>query len=365
MDSNVHHIELTPTEAEPLVLWLISNKKPFMLHGSPSTAKSFLMRKVTDSINYLLTDCRLTQYDSVDLRGLPDLPIKPEGATTTEAVREWVQDARVTWVAPEIMPRESDPPGCLFLDELPNAGNDVQAASYQLVLDRALGMYKLPDHWSVAAAGNYRTDMAMVNQMASALKNRFYHLHLRVDMKDYGPIAQAAGMHPMIIGYLRFKPNMLHVFMNGEDETAKQYIKNSDAFHTTRTWEMASDVLNDFTVERFNECFPLIAGSVGLQAATELQGFVKYYSQLPDIDDLIENPGKYQVPEMMQTRYALCAALSQRTTPDNFENVLKFITRMPAELQGAFIADCLRRDDAFADHEAFAAWTVKNSHNLF
>jgi len=365
MDSNVHHIELLPSEAAPLITWLLSNKKAFMLHGSPSTAKSFLMRKVTRDMNYQLTDCRLTQYDSVDLRGLPDLPEKPPEVKTTEQVREWIKYARVTWIAPEIMPREGDPPGCLFLDELPNSGTDVQAASYQLVLDRALGMYKLPDNWAVAAAGNYRTDMAMVNLMASALKNRFYHLHLRVDAEDWAPMAQKERFHPMIVGYIRYKPSMLHVFMDEEDETARQYIKNSDAFHTPRTWEMASDVLNSFGVDRFDECFPLIAGSVGLTAATELQGFVKYYADLPDLDDLIENPGKHKVPEKMQTRYFLSAALSQRTTLDNFDQVLRFMKRMPAELQSAFIADLIRRDDAFADHEGFADWTVANSANLF
>jgi hypothetical protein len=365
MQHNVQHIELLPTEAKPYIQWLLAHKKAFMLHGSPSTAKSWLMRQVCDEMDLKLVDCRLTQYDSVDLRGLPDLPVKPPEVQTTEDMRQWLKTARVNWIAPEIMPRPGDPAGCLFLDELPNSSNDVQAASYQLILDRALGMYELPDNWAVAAAGNYRTDMALVNQMASALKNRFYHLHLRTSVEDYAPVAQGLGIHPMIIGFLRFKPNKLNAFDNPTDETAMQYIKNSDAFHTSRTWEMASDVLNDFGVDRFEESFPLIAGSIGVNAATELQGFVKYYSKLPDLDDLIENPGKHRVPDEMQTRYALAAALCQRTTLENFEQVLKFMRRMPAELQSAFIADCLRRDDEFADLEAFAEWTVDNSANLF
>jgi MoxR-like ATPase len=40
----------------------------------------------------------------------------------------------------------------LFLDELTSAPQMTQAGCYQLVLDRSLGEYRLPDGWVVIAA---------------------------------------------------------------------------------------------------------------------------------------------------------------------------------------------------------------------
>jgi hypothetical protein len=352
IQANALYVECTPTEAVPHIEYCIRRKRAFMLHGSPSTAKSFTMRQICDRLGLKLVDCRLTQYDSVDLRGLPRLP---DGT---------VDNPRVDWIPPSIMPREGDPDGVLFLDELPNSDTDVQAASYQLVLDRKLGEYELPDNWTVCAAGNYRTDMALVNQMASALKNRFIHLHLRTETNDFAAYASANGFHPAIIGFVRWAPEMLHAFQENSEE-ARQYIKNAYAFHTTRTWEMASDVLNDFGTNRFQECFPLIAGSVGLHAATKLQGFIQYYDKLPDLDKLFQDPSDFKVPAEMQTRYALTAAIAQRTDYNNFDTAMEIMEKMPKEMQGAFVTDVIRNHDDVSDHPKFAEWATKNSKLLF
>ena len=100
----------------------------------------------------------------------------------------------------------------LLLDELTTAPPIVQAAAYQLVLDRALGEYVLPDGWSVAAASNLDTDRAVVNRMSTALASRFSHLQLAVDMKEGTQWAVRSGVNPLIIAFVRFRPELLHNF---------------------------------------------------------------------------------------------------------------------------------------------------------
>jgi MoxR-like ATPase len=56
------------------------------------------------------------------------------------------------WVPPKFLPISGK--GILFLDELTAAPQMTQAGCYQLVLDRKLGEYHLPDGWVVVAAGN-------------------------------------------------------------------------------------------------------------------------------------------------------------------------------------------------------------------
>jgi MoxR-like ATPase len=77
---------------------------------------------------------RLSQLDSVDLRGIPS-----------------IKDSRTVWMPPIFLPTEGV--GILFLDELNSAPPSVQAAIYQLMLDRKIGEYSMPEGWRIVCAG--------------------------------------------------------------------------------------------------------------------------------------------------------------------------------------------------------------------
>ena len=61
----------------------------------------------------------------------------------------------------------------------------VQAALYQLVLDRKVGEYELPEGASLIACGNRETDRGVVHRMPTPLASRFVHLDIRVDARDW------------------------------------------------------------------------------------------------------------------------------------------------------------------------------------
>ena len=60
------------------------------------------------------------------------------------------------------LPDGSIKEGILFLDELNTAAPMVQASAYQLILDRKIGEYTLPDGWAIVAAGNRESDKGVV-----------------------------------------------------------------------------------------------------------------------------------------------------------------------------------------------------------
>ena len=302
-----------------------------MLHGSPGVGKSDVVRQIAQRRGIDLIDLRLSQLDSVDLRGVPS-----------------VKAGKTAWNVPQFLPTSGK--GILFLDEINSAPQATQAAAYQLVLDRRLGEYELPDGWHIVAAGNKSTDRAIVNQMSTALKNRFAHIDFDVDLDDWCAWAYSKNVPDALISFLRFRPTLLNTFDP----------KNRDvmAFATPRSWEFLSRVLHTNDYETF-------AGIVGEGPAAELQGYLGSIGAMPDIDELLKDPTGAPVPKEPAQLYAVCAALVYRTEPKTIETIAKYIARVPNEMQVMFYKDATARMPVLLDHDVFNKWLRENKDVLF
>lgn len=145
--------------------------------GAPGIGKSSIVRQIAERRRMPLIDIRASLLDPTDLRGIP-----------------MIQDGTAVWCPPSFLPKKSDKPGILFLDEINAAPPLVQAALYQLILDRRVGEYELPEGWRIIAAGNRREDKAVTFRLSSALANRFIHLNLEVDPDDWHAWATNRGI---------------------------------------------------------------------------------------------------------------------------------------------------------------------------
>lgn len=340
---------MRPSLAEEAVKLLIQAKQPVMLHGSPGIGKSDLVRRVAASLNIGVIDLRLSQLDPVDLRGVPS--VDPEKHITS-------------WNVPSFLPTEGE--GILFLDEINSAAQATQAAAYQLVLDRALGDYKLPDGWAIVAAGNRTTDGAIVGQMSTALKNRFAHIDYEVHNDDWCDWAMTNNIAIEVLGFIRFRPTMLNEFeernKSKEERERVKNLKNSQAFATPRSWEFLSRAVQQSPSPEIE--YELYKGIVGEGAATEFMGYMKYYRNLPNLDALLLDPTKAKVPTEPATLYALATGLAAKATKDNMERVVTYALRLPSEFQVLLMKDTMHRDESLANTHAFNKWTLKNSHLL-
>ena len=207
---------MKPSHVEDSLKLLIKCQQPVFLWGPPGVGKSQVVRQVTRDLDLACTDVRAVLLDPVDLRGLPHIN----------------GDNRAQWATPDFLPQDGK--GVLFLDELNAAPPLVQAACYQLVLDRKIGEYTLPETWAVIAAGNRESDRAVTHRMPSALANRFVHIEFEADMEDWAAWALNHGIQSEIIGFLRFRPALLHQFDGRADEKA---------FPSPRAWEFVSKIL--------------------------------------------------------------------------------------------------------------------------
>ena len=325
-------------------------QRPVLVTGSPGGGKSDVVRQVAKSRNSELRDVRLAQLDAVDLRGVPSV----------DAAKQLTM-----WNTPNFLPTEGK--GVLFLDEIVSAPQAVQAAAYQLVLDRRLGDYVLPDGWAIIAAGNKQTDGAIVNPMSTALKNRFAHITYEVNNEDWCNWAVRSGVSPEVVAFIRFRPALLNEFeqrgSSDEEKSRLRSMKNRYAFATPRTWEVLSDVITHGTPDAL--FFDIAAGIVGEGAAGEFSGYLKYYRNLPDFDEILRNPKTAAVPDGPGVLYALASGLAAVVTGDTFTNLTTYLARIPTEFQVLCVKDALARMPEIADSKAFVTWAVDNEEVLF
>ena len=152
---------------------------PVMIWGPPGVGKSQIVAQVAENHGAALVDIRLSQMEPSDLRGIP-----------------FKNGAKVEWAIPAMLPEVAvhGEAGLLFIDEITSAPPSVSAAAYQLILDRRLGEYRVPEHWAIVAAGNRQGDRGVTYSMPAPLANRFSHFDVDINLDDWVAWAYANGI---------------------------------------------------------------------------------------------------------------------------------------------------------------------------
>ncbi|MGG1596448.1 hypothetical protein [Paenibacillus naphthalenovorans] len=283
----------------------ISHLPPVMLWGPPGVGKSDtfntavhqLSEQIGDRVG--LIDLRLLLFNPVDLRGIP----------VPDPERQYAK-----WLQLDLLPREDRDGryGILLLDEITAAAPSVQAAAYQLTLNRKLGEYTLPDGWAVAAAGNRLQDKAVVYKMPSPLANRMVHFEVVPDLDSWKEWAIPFGVSELIIAFLNYRGGFLFQFDPAGDTIA---------FPSPRSWSFADTFLK-LHANAVQDAYPLIASAIGEAAAAELRAFAKVREKMPDIEAILQGK-EVTIPREPDVLYALCTALAYRvSTPQATEGEL-------------------------------------------
>ncbi len=309
---------------------------PVFLWGAPGIGKSDIVRAAAEKRDLPLIDFRAVQLDPVDLRGIP-----------------YVENGSTRWAVPDFFPQvdRDGERGFLFVDELNAAAQSVQAALYQLILDRRLGEYVLPAGWRILAAGNRQSDRAAASRMPSALANRFAHIEIEPDVDNWVSWANQAGIDPAVCAFMRFREASL--FQMGEGE--------QKAFPTPRSWAQVSKVCG--TPDIGPDLLNAVAGLVGTGAATEFCAYLRTYRQLPDIPAVIADPESFEVPEDPSVRFAVGMAFGRAATPDNFDNVMVILGKLPADYRACAIRDAVTRDPGLLETEAYQKQAMAEHNN--
>lgn len=312
---------------------LINTNMPLFIHGSPGIGKSYIVNDIAKEYDYEIRDVRLSQLDAVDLRGIPS-----------------IENSQTVWMAPIFLPTDEHSKGILFLDELNSAPASVQAAIYQLILDRKIGEYTLPKEWRIVCAGNKIDDKGIVFRLPSPLVNRMVHIVLEARYDDFKQWAIKNKLHSYVIGFLGFRPDLLSVPISANHET-------NPAFCTPRSWNMLSNILHNSS--DINKISPIIYGTVGYAAGIEFSSFVKIYEDLPNVESIL-NGIETKIPSEPSALYALCSAIIEKySNLEEAKNLFEYSKKLPVEFGVMLIKDLIIKDETIAEIEEFEGWLEK------
>lgn len=327
---------MKPSSIRTALPKLIAKQRPVMLWGAPGVGKSDVIKQIAEDSKLELRDVRLSLLDPIDLKGFP----------TIDTVKK-----QMSWLPADFLPKKGK--GILFLDEINAAPQSVQAAAYQLVLNRKIGEYKLPDGWAVMAAGNRASDRSVVHAMPAALANRFVHLDFDINVDDWSHWAMDNEIHTDLRAFIRFRPNLLHCFDGAT---------NPRAFPSPRSWAFVNDIYKDN--HSADDEYELIKGTVGEGAAAEFSGFVRQIKDLPTIDQVLLDPDGTKVPTSPAGMYAMATALDAKTTTNNIGRVMRYTDRLPVEFQVVYVRSAIRRDSKLTGTKEYMDWGIKHQNVL-
>jgi len=283
------NLTVTSVQARKAILKAFKVKRPVFLWGPPGIGKSEVVSEITEELGGFMIDLRMAQMEPTDIRGIPFFN-KDIG--------------KMDWAPPVDLPDEDlasqYPIVVLFLDEMNSAAPAVQAAGYQLILNRRVGKYKLPDNVVIVAAGNRDSDKGVTYRMPMPLANRFLHIEMRPDFASWQNWAVNKGIHKDVVGYLSFAKQDLYDFDSKS---------SSRAFATPRSWCFVSDLLNDEEDTDSDTLFNLVAGSVGEGLAVKFMAHRKVAGQMPEPSDILAGKIKELRVKEVSAMYSLTISL--------------------------------------------------------
>ena len=214
-------------------------------------------------------DVRLLLYSETDLKGIP----YPNAEHT-----------KTIWLQNNILPNvdRDGERGILVFDEITSCARSVRTAAYQLLNERKLGEYTLPNGWMIICLGNGEEDGGDYNGMEGNFANRCSVFNVVPNVEAWKIWAFNHGINELVTAYVSFKPQDLHSY-NPESETEL-------LFASPRSWKAVSDILNTYG---YNENDSLlvarIVSNVGLRVGQQFLAFCKFREQAVDPKTIVVN----------------------------------------------------------------------------
>ena len=294
---------VTPNKAKNSLRHAMRKKRPVFMWGPPGIGKSDIVAQITNSFkNSLLIDVRLSLWEPTDIKGIPYFD---------------TNSGKMVWGAPAELPDDELAAKydniVLFLDEMNSAAPAVQAAAYQLILNRRGGQYRLPDNVMIVAAGNREADKGVTYRMPAPLANRFIHLELAVSFDDWFEWAVTNRVHKDVVGFLNFAKRDLYDF----DPKSP-----SRSFATPRSWSFVSELLEDDLDE--STTTDLVAGAVGEGLAVKFMAHRKVASSMPDPVEILAGKVKEMKTKEISAMYSLTVSLCYELKEAADKNDKKF-----------------------------------------
>jgi len=324
---------MRPTQLAQAIDFHFSIDRPLGILGDPGIGKSQIVAQAASRYGLPLVIMNLVTSDSTDFSGLPFLLTLPDGTK----VVDWVKQRMFLQAEPYI----------LFLDELFQAQVATMNAAAPIILEKRVGDIYLPAGSRVIFASNKASNKAGTNRVPSHVPNRATMVELEVSNDDWLLHAIMSGMPEVLPAFMMMRPELLHPPFNPSE------LVNA----TPRQWFGVGNMINAGLPDAIK--FDCIAGCVGGGPAAEFVGFEKIMGQVPTREQILMDPERAPVPEDPSARYAVTGMLVQNTTSNNFDGVIKYMARLPEDMQAMFVKEVLRLQPTVTACKGYVTWAVR------
>lgn len=254
------------------------NFRPIFGLGKGGIGKTeSIMDLAKEKLNIGYVDIRLLLYSETDLKGIP----YPSEDHT-----------RTIWLQNDILPtvEKDGETGILVFDEITSCARSVRTAAYQLLNERRLGEYVLPDGWMVVCLGNGEEDGGDFQGMEGNFANRCSVFNVVPDVEAWKLWAHASNVNPLVTGYVSWKPGDLHSY-DPENETEL-------LFASPRSWAAVSNILNtyEFNADDSVLC-SRIEANLGLRVGQQFIAFCRFKDKTVDPKRIVYNGEKPDIRE--------------------------------------------------------------------
>lgn len=239
---------------------------------------------------FVLCDFRLSEYDSSDIKGLPEF--KSDKKSIDFKVPYWA-----------LFMELPDSDGLLFFDEINLATPLVISSCYKIIYDRVVNDSKMSEHWGIIGAGNLAGDRAYTHEIAPPLRDRAGEVELTIpNGDDWSEWAMKKRVNSKIIGFIKTKTSNLH----------KANFKDQQKFTTPRGWERVSRLIEGIGSRDYDTLSLITTSAIGEGLATEFLGFCKIQDKI-NIEAILKDPKKIKEQKLeVDVKFFLVTALADR-----------------------------------------------------
>ena len=327
---------MTPTQLASHLTASLPKKRKTLIKGKPGVGKSDIVEQAARTVGAELLISHPAVSDPTDYKGMPAIT---NNGTEAHFLPFGDLDALI----------KADKLTICFLDDIGQAPHGVQAALMQLILARRVNGHAISDDVVFVGATNDSSHRAGVNSILEPVKSRWDTiLELEPDVDAWCKWALGPGaMPPEIVGFIRFRPELLCKF-----EPTRELTNSPSPRTVAAVGRWVADGVTDLEV---------LAGAAGQGFAAEFLGFLKIYRALPSIDQILLDPLAAPVPKDPAALYAVTAALVRRFTAQNAGRVFTYAARLPKEFEVCLVRDAQRQNQELVNTREFTEWMVRNA----
>lgn len=267
---NMRTVSLTRVMKQIKLQLATEDYTPVIVIGKSGIGKTESMAALSKELNIGFKELRLSHYQESDLVGLP-----------------YISDMKTKHAETDLLPDTNDKnQGILLLDEVTSSQKSMRSAVYQLMdSSRKLGQYKLPDRWLIVCCGNGPEDGGDFRGIEPALMSRGRCMRVEEDLEAWKDWAIKSGVHPIVVAFLSFMPDNLHVMdldrPNDMIACPRNWVKLS--VQLTNMEKMSGGAITDEDDLEFAAC-----SCVGANCGPHFVSFYRYNKSVINAEDIMD-----------------------------------------------------------------------------